>query len=618
MHLSHLLLSLFFLSGFYYLGFKIINFFNLRNIVEKISEPFYQNTSFGLVSFIFIFYPIFFLGFFNYEFFLIISSSISLLGIINILININTILNFLKRNLVKIKSYNKLDYIVYILLILFFLLSISPITSGDSISYHMGFAKYILKNGSFSKDLFFPEAPLAGAGEFLNAFALSLKAYQFTSLINFVGIISIIGILKKFSKEQKLSIDNQNFLYLCIISCPILVFFVSSSKSQLFSISLIFFSYALLIVCLTSNQNKKFLIKTLYLLIIFPIVAVQTKISFSLSLFLIVSTFFFIFSKKIKIYNFLLIFIALFAIGILPPVFWKQNVYDYPFYYFLVNPLPLNIPGFDQIFISIKNYQLEKFPYLFFFPLSLSDLTQFIGFGLFSFFFLLKNKFENKKIILILIFSFVIIYSFIGQKTPRFYLEIYCLSILSLSMIVKKINDSISFKILKLGIIAQSFFVICMLAVGVYNLLPGTFSVDLKKKVLSKYADGYDLFNWANNVLPKDSITLVNHRSFYFAEKKVIYFGMAGNLKKADKEAEKYLLNKITEKKPSYILFFGFDEKFNFHRFDFKNCLNGIFRKKNNVGFYATRNIFNTKRKYYNAYIYKLDSSNLNKCVIVN
>ena len=111
---------------------------------------------------------------------------------------------------------------------------------------------------------------------------------------------------------------------------------------------------------------------------------------------------------------------------------------------------------------------------------------------------------------------------------------------------------------------------------------------------------------------------MVNHRSFYFAEKKVIYFGMAGNLKKADKEAEKYLLNKITEKKPSYILFFGFDEKFNFHRFDFKNCLNGIFRKKNNVGFYATRNIFNTKRKYYNAYIYKLDSSNLNKCVIVN
>ena len=33
--------------------------------------------------------------------------------------------------------------------------------------------------------------------------------------------------------------------------------------------------------------------------------------------------------------------------------------------------------------------------------------------------------------------------------------------------------------------------------------------------------------------------------------------------------------------------------------------------KKDNVGFYATRNIFNTKRRYYNAYIYKLNSSKL-------
>ncbi len=618
MYLSHLFLSLFFLSGFYYLGNKIIIFFNLKNVIEKISETSYQNISFGLVSFIFIFYPIFFLGFYNYEFFLIISSFISFLGIINILLNFNTLLNFLKRNLIELKKDNKLIYIVYILIILFFLLSISPITSGDSISYHMGFAKHILNNGGFSKDLFMPEAPLVGAGEFLNAFALSIKAYQFTSLINFVAIISIIGILKKFSNLQKLSTDNQIFLYLCIISCPILVFFVSSSKSQLFSISLILFCYALLLFCLKSNQNKKFLKKTLYILIIFPIVAVQTKISFSLSFFLIVTSFFLVFSKKIKIYNFLLIFFALFIIGILPPVFWKQNVYDYPFYYFLVNPLPLNIPGFDQIFIDIKNYQIEKFPYLFFLPLSFSDLTQFIGVGLFLFIFLLTNKFKNKKIILLLIFSFVIIYSLIGQKTPRFYLEIYFLSILSLSMILKKITDSISFKILKLGIIIQSFFVICILMVGVYNLLPGTFSENMKKKVLSKYADGYNLFNWANNELPNDSITLVNHRSFYFAEKEVIYFGMAGNLKIADKRAEKYLLNKIKEKKPDYILFYGFDEKFNFHRFDFKNCLKGIFKKKNNVGYYATRNIFNTNRKYYNAHIYKLDSSNLNKCVIIN
>ena len=51
----------------------------------------------------------------------------------------------------------------------------------------MGSAKYILHNGKISSDLLMPEAPLVGAGEFLNAFALSIEAYQFTSLLNFVG-----------------------------------------------------------------------------------------------------------------------------------------------------------------------------------------------------------------------------------------------------------------------------------------------------------------------------------------------------------------------------------------------------------------------------------------------
>ena len=104
----------------------------------------------------------------------------------------------------------------------------------------MGVAKFILENGKFPEDLFYPEAPLVGAGEFLNTFALSVKAYQFTSLINFVGLISIIGILKKFAQNQNLSLDLSYFLYLCILSCPVLVFLISSSKSQLFSISIIF------------------------------------------------------------------------------------------------------------------------------------------------------------------------------------------------------------------------------------------------------------------------------------------------------------------------------------------------------------------------------------------
>ena len=170
---------------------------------------------------------------------------------------------------------------------------------------------------------------------------------------------------------------------------------------------------------------------------------------------------------------------------------------------------------------------------------------------------------------------------------------------------------------MKLGIILQSIFVICILCVGVFNLLPGSFSEKANKNVLSNYADGYDLYTWINKALPDNSLTLVNHRSFYFSEKEVIYFGVAGNLTESNNFADKYFFLKLKEKKPNYILFYGFEESFNFNRYNFKNCLEGIYKKKHNVGFYATRNIFNTQRKYYNAYIYKLNSSKLNSCIII-
>ena len=617
MHLQHLLFSLLLLSGYYYIGNKIITFLKIKTIIENISELSYQNTSVGIVFFIFTFYPFFFLEIYKYSFFLIISYLVIFFGVINFILNVNYSIKFFKKKFYNLKKNTFLFYIVNFLIFLFFLLSICPITSGDSVSYHMGVAKYILKNGKFPDDLFYPEASLVGAGEFLNTFALSVKAYQFTSLINFVGLISIIGILKKFSENQDLNSDLKYFLYLCILSCPVLVFLISSSKSQLFSISIIFFSYAILVNCLNAKQNRNNLEKIYLILFLFPIVAIQTKISFSLSFFLIISIFFLFFYKRLKIKKFIFVSSLLLIFGLLPQVIWKQFIYEYPFYNFLINPFPMNIPGFDQIYNDVKNYQVQKFPFILILPLSFSDLTQFIGLGILFSFFLFRFKFKNKKVIIMVIISFVFIYTIVGQKFPRFYLEIYFFSILILSFVIEKTFKSYSFRILKYGIIIQSIFVICILSVGVFNLLPGSFFEKSNKNVLSKYADGYDLYSWANKVLPDNSLTLVNHRSFYFSEKEVIYFGMAGNLTKYNYKTDKYFLKKIENKKPDYILFYGFNESFKFHRYNFKNCLKGIYKKKINVGYYATRNIFNSQRKFYNAYIYKLDSSNLDTCVII-
>tara|TARA_A100000164_G_scaffold382049_1_gene437733 strand:- start:5777 stop:7630 length:1854 start_codon:yes stop_codon:yes gene_type:complete len=617
MQLLYLLISILFLSGFYYVGQLFLTYFKFDKNIKKISDPIYQNSVVGIAVFIFIIYPIFFLGFFRYQFFTVISSIITVLGIYNFYNNYFFLKKIIFKKILTIDIIS-INHFYFLFIILYFLLSISPITSGDSVAYHLSSAKYILLNGKFPSFHFDSSNSLVGAGELLNTFALSINAYNFNSLINIVAIVSILGILKKFCEKFNADDYLKQFIYLSILSCPVLVFLVSSVKSQLFSISLIFLSYSLLLLSINYDKQKKFLVKNFYISILVCIVAVQTKISFSLSFFLIILSFLILIRKEKFFFKIFVIFILLSIIGLMPYPLWKQSVYSYPFYNFLINPFPLNIAGYDEVFISAKNYLNNKFPLSLLIPLSISDLTQFIGVGCFGIIFLIKYDFKNKKKLLLLLSIFLIIYSILGQKTPRFYLEIYFLSVLFFCIILEKIKKTYTFKIFNFLILIQSIFVLSILIVGNISLAPGILSENLNKKTLSKYANGYNLYNWTNSVLPKNSIFLTNHRSTFFSKNKTIFFEMAFHSKNLSNTEKIYLIDEIKKEKPKYILFYGYDKSYQFYSYNFFNCTNGLFKKKLKVGFNETRNIFNTNNEYYDAYIYHLDYSKFPDCVNFN
>ena len=615
MPIVHLFISLLFISGFYFIGKKISKITNTLVIIKKISQPNLQYTTIGIAYFTFISFPLLFLGLYDELFFKLTSSLILILGFINIIFNIQKIKIYLENIFSILKKIDTYNYLIFSFLLFYFLLSISPITSADSVAYHLGSAKYILENGRLPTDLWNPNNLFVGAGELIYAFALSVNAFQFTTLINFAGLISIIGLCEKFSINFKLNKNNKQILFLLILSCPVLVFLISSSKSQLFSISLVLIGYSILINYLKNNLDKKLLIKILVLLNIILIVSIQTKISFMLSSFIILSIFHLLHIKKTNFLKLLLISVILFCFGLFPAAVWKQTIYEYPFYNFLINPIPLNIPGYLDVYLFAKEYLSEKFPISIFLPLSLSDLTQFIGIGCLILIYLLKFDFENKKILLISVFGFIITMIFLGQKTPRFFLEIYFLTILLFAMIINIVARTKYYKIFKIGIILQSCFVLLILIFGVSILFPGNISEKMKKRILSKYASGYNLYSWANNVLPDDSVTLIYHRSYYFAEKNILYFGIPVFTGNSDINSRKYHLNKVKQKKPNYILFYGYDENFNFDKFNFEDCISELFLMEKNVGFHETRNIFNSNKNYYNGYIYKLDTKKFPNCV---
>ena len=614
--LNNFILPILFASGFYYIGFVVANSFKLKTIIEKISNPIYQYCSFGIVFFLFIFYPIFFFNVFNRDSIQYISFTILILGIINFLYFSSQLINYFKI-LLKKKGLIYKNNIHLIFVVLYFFLSLAPITSGDSVAYHSVVSKHIFLFGEFPKNSFDLASALAGAGEFLNAFAISINATTFTSFIHFIGLISILGVFDKSLTTNNIQLKDKYFFYLLFLSCPVLIFLIYSSKPQFFYMSLILFCFSSLINI--GKFKSPIEVSKLYIIsIIFGIIAILAKFSYVISFFLIILNYLFLIKKISNFYKTFLISMILLIYLMLPSLLWKQELYHYPFFKFLFNPLPINIPGFYELYIQGKNYDSEGFPLSLFIPLSFSRLNIFLGFGCLILCFLLKEKFNNKKIFLFNIFFFIFFLTYFGQKSPRFYLEIYLFSVLLFISIFYSAVKSKFYKIFRSIIYIQSIFTLILLVYGVAIFFPGSLAESLNKKILSKYANGYDLYNWTNQVLPAGSKIITNHRSAYFSLNNTLFLDFIFHINFDDTNKKDYWLFKLKEQKPDFILFYGTENNYNYSSFNFKNCLNLLYASKNNVGFHATRNPFNKGSENYSAYIYKFNYSKLPYCVIKN
>lgn len=609
----NLLSSILLASGFFFIGYLCTIILKIEKIIKKISSPIFQYCLFGIIIFLVLLYPFFFLGLIKNYSFKYLSLFVVFLGFYNFIFFFKKIFYFCKISINQICQFNINNFYILFLLLYFFL-SLAPITSGDSVGYHGEAAKYILANGTFPKEIFDLNLVLAGVGEFLNAFALSINAYQFTSFIHFIGLISIFGIFAKLLDDHFVDSKNKQIFFLLILSCPVLIFLVSTSKPQLFYTALIIFCYSGLIHI--QEFKKKFEISIIFIIsIIFCSIAYNAKTSFAISFFLIVINYFFLIKNKSKFYLVILTSSLISFFLIVPHFIWKQYVFNYPFYNFFFNPLPMNIPGFALKLDNINNYEIENFPFSLFIPLSFSDLTTFLGFGCFYLFFLLTNKFSNNKIFLFNIFFFLVLMTLFGQKTPRFYLEIYLFTILLCITIFHAIKNNYFFKTLKFLIYFQSIFVFFILTYGTLTLFPGSVSSDLNKKVLSNYANGYNLYDWVNSVLPSNSKIITNHRSSFFSNNIVFFLDFIYFIDSNNVHHKNYWLLKLKQQNPNFILFYGKSNNFNYGIYDFKQCTKELYSFKKDAGFYETRNPFNKSKKNYNAYIYKFNSSKLPDCV---
>ena len=590
------LISILLILGAYEFGKFILKKFTLETLLSKVSIIEFQYCTIGLFFLLILLFPL--TAFTNYSsIFLKTSGFILIIFGLRFFLNLKNFIKNFKIILKKEKCF--LFYIYLLVLFLYFLLALSPLTSADVLDYHAGMALNILR---FNKYVLLPEwftGLQAGVGEVLISLGFSVGSEQFGSLVQFSSILSISGIIFK-SYNKNILFSSKYLVLLVILTCPILIFLLSGNKPQIFFSSLVFLALCLSFVKIENNNQ---LIKNYSLINLLICISVMGKFSFGLSGFLvwIVSTIQIICKRNFIII--ILVPLTVFLLIFLPFLYWKYinlggNLFDYIF-----SPFPLHLPGYETFLNHNKGSQEIPFPYFLFFTTP-SRLTEFLGLNILLFIFLLINFYKDKNafIIFLIILTFVFISNYYASPSARYYLDPILWSVLAISFL-KKIKFK---KIIEYLFYPQIFLVILILFYSNYLFLPGAFSEKYYLKVKNNYGYMFSGIDWVNKNIPKNSNIIIINRSIANYKN----FAVSGGFNYfTDSNEAKYYKKLIKKYKIDYLVFLGNAPDL----MHLKKCVGEIYKFKENVGFHATRNPFN-KGGYYNAYIFYFENNKLDKC----
>ena len=455
-----------------------------------------------------------------------------ILLLIFFLINIK-ILPKIKLFLFKEKKYfNYLGKLKFLAIIIFFFISILPLSDADSVVTHLYFSTKILTDNKLILDLPKDIELLSYLNsEVLLIISAILKSDNFGSQLNFFTLLMAFFLLK----------EKNNF-QLLLISCPLIIFFISTQKLQLFFGLIYLFTAIYIFNFKIKNKIEIFLV--CYLLIFYASGKIYYSL-FSIPLFLI----FLIKNKKffkcVIFSSFLTFFLILFPILLKKYISFSNPLA--PFFNILFNNddelykiLSLSLRSSEGWLANSFDLKYLLIPFI---PTSFSNLSSTLGP---VFILLLTNYKEISKLFYIpyfLIFFIIIT----GQILPRYYFESFLILIyfVSNNLIVKIICK---IQLLTIILFSLIFFFIAYFQTNIFVskdefMRRFTFLYDRSSKI-SK-------FNFTENVLnldqPRESIFLKsNHYGSRYLN--------AVNFFSSIEDYNKALIELINKKKINYII----------------------------------------------------------------
>jgi hypothetical protein len=491
------------------------------------------------------------------------------------------------------------------------LLALGPITEADALNYHVGVALHILNTGSFPFVPTWFSSRLAGAGEILIAMGLSIGAEQFGSLLQYSGVLGLVGIFQyglilNAPEDPWLSARWRKIVALAAISTPVLIPWVASPKPLLLPVAM---TTAALMVAVSmiakgredlshSQQRHAFVLVCLLVM-----VAAASKMNFLLS-GAVVGLIALRYMMSLRQTKFAVVSgVIAGLLIIIPAVIWKHIHFGGALIDSLLTLFPGHWPGTDMLQARMLGYNESNiaFPFSMLVPSGLGLLTTVLGFGLFLTVVALWKPRGHETITIVAAGSVVsVVGAILGQGTARFFLEPY-LWLLMATLLQQRPLSKSAMKWIAAGVGAQSILVLGMIGIGVASLTTGALSVTLRESTMERHANAYAMMRWADSVLPSDANLLIDSRSIALAPRRTIASEWQWYLSPSSVEAKIYADTVIAQRGNFLLISTPVGE-----RPVGSNCEISVFAGPFRAHI-ATRNPFNSGAQY-DAWILRTDS----------
>lgn len=507
------------------------------------------------------------------------------LSYVLVIFGIYNVFFHLKKNysdIIGIKVKSLIFFFIFLYFVLLFFISISAPTMADALDYHLAIPNYIYFNNKLPNQYFNNNISLLGLGEIYNYLGLIVYSDVVGPLLNLIAIFSFLNYFNKIIRDQ----EKYTIFVLFIVGSPILIFFISGAKFNLFPQLITTYVLFLLV------QYKRIDLKKSLLIIFLLFGAMNFKLNFYLtgSALGLILLFKCKLNKKLIFYT-ILFFITLF----IPRIIYNYIIEENFSYYNLITSANL-------IFLDyIRNYADSNllFPLSLFLTDSFGKITTVLGFSILIFFFV--KKISDKNILILLISTVVfILYFFYSQKTSRIFYEL--LLWLSLNIIFIK-NYRIKIRYIKIFLFLNLIIPFTIALIGFYQLSPSIISNEYRRNVMRMNANEFKGIEWLNQIISPEATILSNIRSkALLINNNIILMDVISY----DTNYYNILLNS----KIDYIVVRDLNNSVNFI---FNNCKFSLIA--NSPYFLIENRNFLNRNSFYSFSIFKLKDSSLKNCI---